>query len=781
MKRKLKISLILALLALLCALMFSACDVVAHQHTYSDEWTSNELFHWHASTCGHSVVDGREKHDFEASEGGTCSVCGYVNEEEQHIHSLTKVAAVDSNCLHEGNVEHYVCNSCGKIFADNDGKTELDKKSVVVAKKEHYFSVWTVTKQATESENGEETSYCEFCNTKTTRSIQKVTVETLQIARFPNVTDYVCGEEFDPTGLKVVATYSDGSEKEITTYSLSNQAQLDEKVKKIVVSYKGLTAEIEINVASLGEVLSETAFGYYYRGADIHYDQKGSRQNRDIAPEEAFEGKRIYLDCSSFVNAVYKNAFGVNVMNNTLIASTYNYNKYAAENLGKKVDVVGYWVNADYSTEAKRSALLAEVRDSLQVGDVLTYRHGTTSAANDVKSGGNSGHVYVYVGGDVGFLHCTGSSFNNAGYDSSYDYATKAEYNGGAIQTMSLDNVFANSTHSRYLFRDFGKNTSNTVVSFSLLRPLARNLSATEQAVCRQKIRGLRLEKTVSIGNNASATSADEVIYTLNVVNKSDRTVEKIVIADVVPQGATYVSGSLTTGSYADGKISSILSVAANGKVSVSYKVRFDGTQKTVVAASATCGGLKFNTVKNTYSPISASTMANFVQNARTLVGKVYSSSYAMAVEAYAFIDLTMFTYKTVSGAIGGAIEITSESTSEGKLRTDTGISKAVVFDMYGGTDLATTMKTDNLRERYVKLTYLSVGDVILGINDKGSFVYVYLGNNEGLFAYDGGAASVKMAYDEGETTFGNYFTDKTFLAKLSACNRYVVVRPSLK
>ena len=59
-----------------------------HEHTFSEEFSHDETYHWHAATCGHDVVDGKEEHSFEdvvteatRETGGytthTCSVCGY--------------------------------------------------------------------------------------------------------------------------------------------------------------------------------------------------------------------------------------------------------------------------------------------------------------------------------------------------------------------------------------------------------------------------------------------------------------------------------------------------------------------------------------------------------------------------------------------------------------------------------------------------------------------------------------------------------------------------------
>lgn len=36
-----------------------------HEHTFSDDWTYDETYHWHASTCGHTEeISGKERHTF---------------------------------------------------------------------------------------------------------------------------------------------------------------------------------------------------------------------------------------------------------------------------------------------------------------------------------------------------------------------------------------------------------------------------------------------------------------------------------------------------------------------------------------------------------------------------------------------------------------------------------------------------------------------------------------------------------------------------------------------
>ncbi len=59
-------------------------DLLPHEHTFSPEWTNDEIKHWHASTCDCDVKGSEEEHTYSKWElvnpeqqKRTCSICGY--------------------------------------------------------------------------------------------------------------------------------------------------------------------------------------------------------------------------------------------------------------------------------------------------------------------------------------------------------------------------------------------------------------------------------------------------------------------------------------------------------------------------------------------------------------------------------------------------------------------------------------------------------------------------------------------------------------------------------
>lgn len=75
MKKPLGTLLAILLLLSLSLPLATACGDETHTHVWSDTWTRNETYHWHAATCGHDVSQDLAKHTFGAD--GVCTVCGW--------------------------------------------------------------------------------------------------------------------------------------------------------------------------------------------------------------------------------------------------------------------------------------------------------------------------------------------------------------------------------------------------------------------------------------------------------------------------------------------------------------------------------------------------------------------------------------------------------------------------------------------------------------------------------------------------------------------------------
>ena len=74
------------------------------------------------------------------------------------------------------------------------------------------------------------------------------TLEGIEVTTNPNKMEYEVGETFDKTGMVVTAIYSDASQETITEYTYSPTGSLTVNDNKIVITYQGKTATVNITV-----------------------------------------------------------------------------------------------------------------------------------------------------------------------------------------------------------------------------------------------------------------------------------------------------------------------------------------------------------------------------------------------------------------------------------------------------------------------------------------------------------------------------------------------------
>lgn len=108
-------------------------------HVWSD-WKHDADKHWKECTVkGCTEKNEEAAHQPEAGtpncvSSATCQVCGYeVAPTNSKIHTkIVKVEAKAATCTENGNIEHYKCTDCGKLFSDVAGATEIAAKDVVI-------------------------------------------------------------------------------------------------------------------------------------------------------------------------------------------------------------------------------------------------------------------------------------------------------------------------------------------------------------------------------------------------------------------------------------------------------------------------------------------------------------------------------------------------------------------------------------------------------------------------------------------------------------------------
>jgi len=516
------------------------------------------------------------------------------------------------------------------------------------------------------------------------------------------------------------------------------------------------------------EYLCEVAYAFYHQLPYVDYDQYHQRRNINPTPEDANEQQRIYLDCSSYVNAVYYNAFGENILPFATTEkgpSTANFTNYAKENPDAP-DVVGYWETADYETEEERAALLDTLYNELEVGDVIVYRKAS------------SGHALIYVGGGK-ILHCmnTNSFFRHPDKDKtsnptvdpllSYDWVSSS-----SVGFESTENLFKSKSATRYLF-------SPGYTSFTILRPMNRNLSATEQTKARMTIPGLSIEKLASSNMFAAVFTGDEITYTVTLKNNNVFPINDVTLLERVPLGTEFVLASEGV-THSEGAISWTGSVEAGKTVTLSFTVKVTATAPGTLIESnvGTVNGLALNKIINTVSGISKEKLESLSEIGYTKAENQteYFDPILMIKEIYKeLLGKDIFDYQTVEEALTDIINVTDKKYNE-----DCAIDSTVMKNFIGGYLIQAFNRTSNERIRAIRIEYLTVGDVIIAEHVSTENVqiytaYIYLGGSDFLaITSDVGTASVTVCKEPDLKKIQN------ILASLYSYNRYAIIRPSM-
>lgn len=177
-----------------------------HEHTFSKEWTSDEIAHWHTATCEHKTeTSGMATHKFgewkitreatETQEGEkqrTCSVCKYVEKEIiaklEHVHTFGSLTVKKEATELEDGYGERTCSACGYVervtiyalnhthkFAIEWTSDETEHWHIAICghtevsnKEEHKWVKEEIIKPATCTEDGEKKLVCSVCDrTKT--------------------------------------------------------------------------------------------------------------------------------------------------------------------------------------------------------------------------------------------------------------------------------------------------------------------------------------------------------------------------------------------------------------------------------------------------------------------------------------------------------------------------------------------------------------------------------------------------------------------------------------
>ena len=116
--------------------------------------------------------------------------------------------------------------------------------------------------------------------------------------------------------------------------------------------------------------LLEVANAYFDRGNKIQYDQRcmdrklitTPRRDKYVSPETATSQKTVFLDCSSFINVIFWETFGVELP----FELTWHMVDYIEPR-------VFFYTRTYEESDEEIEKIKEKIKTTLKVGDVITY------------------------------------------------------------------------------------------------------------------------------------------------------------------------------------------------------------------------------------------------------------------------------------------------------------------------------------------------------------------------------------------------------------------------
>ena len=135
-----------------------------------------------------------------------------------HVHSMKETTGKAPTCTEPGFETYWTCTSCNKMFSDELGENEISAPYEIPALG-HIWGEWVVTREATTTQEGEETRTClNDPSHKETRTIPMLTISGLAIdaTNFPdeNFRDFLLKQDYGRDGYLTASEIENCTEME---------------------------------------------------------------------------------------------------------------------------------------------------------------------------------------------------------------------------------------------------------------------------------------------------------------------------------------------------------------------------------------------------------------------------------------------------------------------------------------------------------------------------------------------------------------------------------------
>lgn len=216
-------------------------------------------------------------------------------------------------------------------------------------------------------------SYTEDEITRTTSqpiTVAKKTLTNIEITAPPTKTTYIEGQNFDPTGMKITAKYSDNSSKEVTNYTITEGNNLTIDKTSVTINYtennitKTQEQPITVNQKTLDDIRISKAPSKTTYIEGQNFDASGMKviaiynneSEKEITNYTIIDGNNLTIDKTNVTISYTENNItktttqsiivSENILNNIVITSEPNKTEYIE---GQNFDTAGMKITANYS------------------------------------------------------------------------------------------------------------------------------------------------------------------------------------------------------------------------------------------------------------------------------------------------------------------------------------------------------------------------------------------------------------------------------------------------
>ena len=522
------------------------------------------------------------------------------------------------------------------------------------------------------------------------------------------------------------------------------------------------------------QALLNTAKAYFYRGTNIRYDQTNLRRETNIAPEEAVDNNKIYLDCSAYTNSVYFNTFG----RNNFSAGRSKNTSYNEMSVSTTKGIIPYSFSTGGLSKEQINLEIVKFKKALLPGDLIMYHNDSSYSSNYYF--GN--HIMMYNGNNE-IIHCIGGDYySSSNFSDRYernrdDALTTFEFTHGAINKISADFLFADNP-TELSFYNYGK-------SCYIFRPYVLagyDSHLTDEAIARFKAPDLTFSKNCNVGYNNSVYQGDEISFTIVLENKGKNSIDNIEVDDYIPNGTKLSQISFSQYEYElkekdNFKLKNI-SLKPNEKKYIKYKVKVTANEGTIKVPNAYVNDIPSNSFKFTISKISKETMINILESARTKIDTTPNTDPLLLFNTI-YNDVLNQNIVDSKYTTTASIQNDLFDTTNYTINYNSNVCKILVPQMYGGRGFTKANQvpdygTANDNARDIEISNLALGDMLFDIESNGTvYAYVYLGDRKLLKASSTSNFKV-VEYTVEDSIFRNE------LVRVYGSNFFFVLRPSI-